>query len=56
MSKKRIVITGMGVVSPVGIGVEKFWKSLMEGKSGIRAISHFDASAYDSRVNGDVID
>jgi 3-oxoacyl-[acyl-carrier-protein] synthase II len=56
MQKKRVVITGMGVVSPVGTGVEKFWKSLVEGQSGIRAVSHFDASAFDSRVNGDVID
>ena len=56
MQNKRVVITGMGVVSPVGIGSEKFWKSLLEGKSGIRAVSRFDASAFDSRINGDVID
>ena len=56
MQKKRVVVTGMGVVSPVGIGVETFWKSVLEGKSGIRAVTHFDASLYDSRINGDVID
>ena len=56
MQKKRIVITGMGVVSPVGIGVEKFWKSLLEGKSGIRPVTHFDPAGFDSRINGDVID
>jgi len=56
MQKKRVVITGMGTVSPVGTGCEKFWKNLLEGRSGIRAVSHFDASAFDSRVNGDVID
>ena len=56
MQKKRIVITGMGVVSPVGSNVEKFWKSLLAGQSGIRPVTHFDASAFDSRVNGDVID
>ncbi|MBF0488983.1 MAG: beta-ketoacyl-ACP synthase II [Candidatus Omnitrophica bacterium] len=56
MQKKRIVITGMGVVSPVGTGVEKFWKSLLAGQSGIRPVTHFDASAFDSRINGDVID
>src|SRR3982751_4433613 len=56
MQKKRVVITGMGVISPVGCGVEGFWKSLLEGKSGIRTVSHFDASAFDSRINGDVID
>lgn len=56
MQKKRVVITGMGVVSPVGTGVEKFWKSLIEGKSGIRPVTHFDASAFDSRINGDLAD
>lgn len=56
MNKKRVVITGQGVVSPVGTGVEKFWKSLIEGKSGIRPITHFDASKFDTRICGDVID
>ena len=46
----------MGVISPVGSGVEKFWKSLIEGKSGIRPITHFDASLFDCRISGDVID
>jgi 3-oxoacyl-[acyl-carrier-protein] synthase II len=56
MQKKRVVITGMGVVSPVGIGVETFWKSLLEGKSGIRPVTHFDPAAFDTRINGDVLD
>ncbi len=56
MQKKRVVITGMGVVSPVGSNVEKFWKALLAGQSGIRPVTHFDASAFDSRINGDVID
>ena len=56
MQTKRVVITGMGVVSPVGTGVEKFWQALVKGQSGIRAVSHFDASPFDSRINGDVID
>jgi 3-oxoacyl-[acyl-carrier-protein] synthase II len=56
MQKKQVVITGMGVVSPVGCGVEKFWQALLKGQSGIRTVSHFDASLFDSRVNGDVID
>lgn len=46
----------MGVVSPVGTGIEKFWKSLKEGKSGIRPITHFDASQFDCRICGDIID
>jgi 3-oxoacyl-[acyl-carrier-protein] synthase II len=46
----------MGVVSPVGCGVEKFWQALIKGQSGIRTVSHFDAANFDSRINGDVID
>ena len=56
MQTKRVVITGLGVVSPVGTGVEKFWQALIKGQSGIRTVSHFDAADFDSRVNGDVID
>ncbi len=56
MQKKRVVITGQGVLSPVGSGVEKFWASLVAGKSGIRPITHFDASKFDCRICGDVID
>ena len=56
MNKKRVVITGLGVVSPVGTGVDKFWKALLEGKSGIRRITHFDPSHHDSQINGDAID
>ncbi|MCK5581766.1 MAG: beta-ketoacyl-ACP synthase II [Candidatus Omnitrophica bacterium] len=56
MKKKRIVITGQGVISPVGSGVEKFWKSLIDGKNGITAITHFDASQFNSRISGQVKD
>ncbi|OGX05530.1 MAG: beta-ketoacyl-[acyl-carrier-protein] synthase II, partial [Omnitrophica WOR_2 bacterium GWA2_47_8] len=56
MQKRRVVITGLGVTSPVGTGVEKFWKALIEGKSGIRRISHFDVSKFDCQISGDVID
>jgi 3-oxoacyl-[acyl-carrier-protein] synthase II len=56
MEKKRVVITGLGVLSPVGTGTEKFWKSLIEGKSGIRPISSFDASLFNCRIAGDIID
>jgi len=56
MQKKRVVITGLGVVSPVGCGLEKFWQALIKGQSGIRTVSHFDPAAFDSRINGDVID
>ena len=56
MTKRRVVVTGLGVISPVGSGVEKFWKSLIEGKSSIRPITHFDASLFDCRICGDVLD
>lgn len=56
MKQNRVVITGMGVVSPVGTTVEKFWKNLLAGQSGIRPVTHFDVAAFDSRINGDVID
>jgi len=56
MNKKRVVVTGVGVVSPVGTGTEKFWKSLAEGKSGIRPVTRFDASQFNSRICGDVSD
>jgi 3-oxoacyl-[acyl-carrier-protein] synthase II len=56
MQNKRVVITGLGVVTPVGTGVEKFWAALLKGQSGVRTVSHFDASLFDSRINGDVLD
>ncbi|HOW36210.1 MAG TPA: beta-ketoacyl-ACP synthase II [Candidatus Omnitrophota bacterium] len=56
MEKRRVVITGLGVVSPVGTGVEKFWKALLAGQSGIRPITHFDASKLECRICGDIID
>ncbi|MGD0154318.1 MAG: beta-ketoacyl synthase N-terminal-like domain-containing protein, partial [Thermacetogeniaceae bacterium] len=45
--KKRVVITGLGVISPVGIGHEAFWKALLQGQSGIDTLTRFDPSAYD---------
>ena len=56
MTKRRVVVTGLGVISPVGSGIEKFWKSLIEGKSGIRPITHFDPALFDCRICGDVLD
>jgi 3-oxoacyl-[acyl-carrier-protein] synthase II len=53
---RRVVITGLGVVTPVGNDLETFWKSLVEGKSGIRRIQAFDISAYDCQIAGEVRD
>ncbi len=56
MNKRRVVVTGLGVVSPVGTGINKFWESLVNGKSGIAPITHFDASEFDCRICGKVTD
>ncbi|HOF38433.1 MAG TPA: beta-ketoacyl-ACP synthase II [Candidatus Hydrogenedentes bacterium] len=48
----RVVITGMGVVSPLGNSVEAFWKGLCEGRSGVRRIDRFDPSDYASQIAG----
>jgi len=55
-ARKRVVVTGMGVVTPLGTGIDKFWSALIQGKSGIRPISHFDASQFGCRISGDIID
>ncbi len=52
--KRRVVVTGIGMISPLGIGVEENWKALIEGKSGIDYITRFDASQYSTRIAGEV--
>jgi len=52
----RVVVTGMGVVSPLGCSVDGLWNSLLEGKNGIGNITRFDTSAYPSRIAGEVTD
>ena len=54
MKDRKVVITGMGVVSPMGNDLEAFWKSLTSGVSGVRHIQHFDVSNYDCRIGGEV--
>ncbi|MDX8378479.1 MAG: beta-ketoacyl-ACP synthase II [Gallionella sp.] len=56
MSKRRVVVTGLGIVSPVGIGISAAWANIISGKSGIVKISQFDASAMASQVAGEVKD
>lgn len=54
MSRRRVVVTGLGVISPVGIGVGEAWSNLLAGKSGITAITRFDATGFASQVAGEV--
>jgi 3-oxoacyl-[acyl-carrier-protein] synthase II len=56
MAERRVVITGMGVVTPVGNGLETFWSNLKNGVSGIRTIDAFDTSGYDCKIGGQVRD
>lgn len=54
--KKRVVITGMGIITPVGTGVEKNWQALIDGKSGISSITSFDASAFPTQIAAQIKD
>ncbi len=54
MSKRRVVITGLGIVSPIGIGLAENWASIAAGKGGIARITHFDATGYPSMIAGEV--
>jgi 3-oxoacyl-[acyl-carrier-protein] synthase II len=54
LSKRRVVITGLGIVSPVGIGIQTAWQNIVSGKSGIVKISHFDAGQFASQIAGEV--
>ncbi len=56
MSKRRVVVTGMGMLSPVGNTVESSWKALLEGQSGIVNIEHFDTTNFSTRFAGLVKD
>ncbi|CNL92925.1 beta-ketoacyl-ACP synthase II [Yersinia proxima] len=56
MSKRRVVVTGLGMLSPVGNTVESTWKTVLAGQSGISLIDHFDTSAYATRFAGLVKD
>jgi 3-oxoacyl-[acyl-carrier-protein] synthase II len=53
---RRTVITGLGAVTPVGNNVEDSWRNILEGKSGIGIIDHFDTSAFASRIGGSIRD
>ena len=54
MSKRRVVITGLGIVSPVGNGIAEAWYNTLNGRGGIGPITHFDASALPTKIAGEV--
>ncbi len=54
MNKRRVVVTGLGLVSPIGNDVATAWKNVVAGNSGIGPITHFDASAFPTRIAGEV--
>ena len=58
MNKRRVVVTGLGLVTPVGIGVSESWKNIIEGQSGISTITLFDtsdfATPFSSTIAGEV--
>ena len=53
---KRVVITGLGPITPIGTGKENYWNSLVEGKSGVRHITNFDTEGYTSTIGAEVVD
>ncbi|MEO6462148.1 MAG: beta-ketoacyl-ACP synthase II [Candidatus Eisenbacteria bacterium] len=55
MSDRRVVVTGLGVCAPNGVGIENYWSALIEGRSGVGPIAAFDASALRSRIAGEVL-
>ncbi|MFH0932742.1 MAG: beta-ketoacyl-ACP synthase II [Nitrospirota bacterium] len=54
MDKRRVVITGLGLITPLGMGAKTSWENLVNGKSGIRRITRFDASAFPTQIAGEV--
>src|SRR5205807_1415510 len=51
---RRVVVTGIGVISPIGIGAKPFWENLITGKSGVQRITAFDPAGFPSQIAGEV--
>ncbi len=56
MSKRRVVVTGLGIVSPLGNDLASSWDGIINGRSGISEVTHFDASAFPTRIAGEIKD
>ncbi|HTS20087.1 MAG TPA: beta-ketoacyl-ACP synthase II [Verrucomicrobiae bacterium] len=56
MSERRVVITGIGVLTPLGSDLEVFWQNLLAGRSGIAPVTRFDTTAFDCKIGGEVRD
>jgi beta-ketoacyl-acyl-carrier-protein synthase II len=56
MSERRVVITGIGVITPLGNELDLFWQNLLAGKSGVTALTRFDTTNFDSKIGGEVKD
>src|SRR5262245_17889857 len=54
MSDRRVVITGLGPVTPIGVGVSDFWNALLEGRNAVRRLASFDPGRFDSQIGGEI--
>jgi 3-oxoacyl-[acyl-carrier-protein] synthase II len=54
MSKRRVVVTGLGAITPIGLGVPEFWDGLISSRNGVAPITHFDASRFDTKFAAEV--
>ncbi len=54
MSARRVVVTGLGMVSPVGLNVAASWENILAGRSGIQPITHFEIAPFSTRFGGPI--
>ena len=54
MTGRRVVVTGVGIVAPVGLDAESAWQNILAGKSGIRPITHFDVEPFSTKFGGPI--
>ena len=56
MSKRRVVVTGMGMVSPLGNSMDESWKNILDGRSGVGVLDSFDVSAFSTQIGASIKD